>query len=142
MDNVEDAQYALFGGNKSSGMLGEFSVGVLPMAHAKTIAAQYPDFYRCDSAAHALVTSRMENIAIFPRNHQVYIQFRDMLEENERRIWNNGARMCFSISGKELSRSSGSLVPGMDIQINDVGTLYRWVDKLSVFDCDTVMARQ
>lgn len=142
LGNVEDAQYALFGGGKSSGMLGEFNVGALPMTHAKAIAAQYPDFYRCDSAAHASVISRMENIAIFPRNHQVYAQFGEMLKEYEKRIWNNGARMCFSISGKELSRSSGSLVPGMDIQINDAGTLYRWVDKLTVFDCDTVMARQ
>jgi hypothetical protein len=139
LDNIQDAQYALFGGDKSSGMLGEFSIGALPITYAKKIAAQYPDFYLCASPGASSAKSRMENLAIFPKNSQVYAQFREMLEEYNRRIWNNGNRLCFSIDGKELSRSSASMVPGMDIQIDDAGTLYRWIDKLTVFDCNTVI---
>ena len=139
MDDIQDAQYALFGGDKSSGMLGEFNIGALPMSYAKKIAAQYSDFYLCASPGASSVKSRMENLAIFPNNSQVYAQFREMLEEYNRRLSNNGNRLCFSIDGKELSRSSASLVPGMDIQVDDGGMLYRWIDKLTVFDCDTVM---
>ena len=140
LDNIQNAQFSLFGGNKVGGMFGEFNIGGLPIAYAKTIAAQYPDFYRCDSPGSSWAISRMENMAIFPMNHQIYDQFRSMLQEFDRRIGNNGKRLCFSIDGAELSRASASLVPGMDLSVNDGGTLYRWVDKLTVFDCDTVMA--
>ncbi len=100
--------FMVFGGNNDQhrNLATHALVAGLPMQHARSIHASYPDFHRCASPGAAQAKRYIEDLSLIASTRAARDTLVDVVDLHAERIRSGGDRTCMTLAGERLMLES------------------------------------
>jgi len=97
-----DETYVIFGGNATQDGPIHASLGGLPLASARAIAARHPDFYMCRSGGAAEAKRLTQSLSFVAADGRARARLKEANDLFQERLRAGGERTCIRVEGANL----------------------------------------
>ena len=134
--------FMVFGGNREREFwneVGHAFLAGLTLADARSLSAQYPDFYMCASPGAARVKDAMVHMSLIASDAVVRDRIDRAIRDHDARVAAGGKRLCVTIAGHTLRRLSHR-IDGHDAVVTELTPFtYVAVQRFDAQDCQPLL---